>query len=179
MADTEAILFPSQEYDIPVGLAYLKLPEAILEISEALLMLACIISVVATPDKNPDEEFYAHLIQTSAVFLAITTCIIVFYVTGLVKKVRLPWGLLELSYCAIAAIVTMTMAGHVAANTEGKAGLILAVAFAFIAMVAYFCQMIFAIRAWKRSIIKETLEAVEQGNMDGYSYAPPGAKPQI
>lgn len=36
MADTEAILFPSQEYDIPVGLAYLKLPEAILEISEAV-----------------------------------------------------------------------------------------------------------------------------------------------
>lgn len=32
----------------------------------------------------------------------------------------------QLAYCAIAAIVTMTMAGHVAANTEGKAGLIMA-----------------------------------------------------
>lgn len=143
-------------------------------------MLGCIIAISATPDKNPMEEFYDHLVQTSAVFLAVNVCIIILYFTGLVKKIRLPWGLLQLAYCAIAAIVTMTMAGHVAANTEGKAGLIMACVFAFLGMVAFFCEMFFSIRAWRRSIIKDLLEAIEQGRMDGYSYMPPGGgKPEI
>ncbi|KAJ8042199.1 hypothetical protein HOLleu_13200 [Holothuria leucospilota] len=180
MADTEAMIYPSQEYEIPTGLAYLKLPEAILEITEAVMMLATIIAVVATPDRNPEEEFYDHLVQTSAIFLVITSAIILLYVTGLVRKVPIPWSMLELFYCAIAAIVTMTMAAHVAANTEGKAGLILASVFAFLAMIVYFCEMFYAIRAWRRSIIKVTLEAVEQGRMEGYSYKhPSGTQPQI
>lgn len=172
MSDTANITLPSSSYRTPSGLAYLKLPVGIIQILEVVACLGALLGIAIQPDKADNESSYWHLEAACGGFLAVTAILILLYVLDVPQKAtRFPWSMLQVFYCAGAAIALMSLAGHVAANTFGQVGLIIGVIFSFVAMVLYFIEIFFAIRAWKRSIIAETLRLVEEGKL-GVS-APP------
>ncbi|XP_054764329.2 uncharacterized protein LOC129271006 [Lytechinus pictus] len=174
MSDTANITLPSSTYRTPSGLAYIKLPQGIIEILEVLTCLGALLGIAIQPDKAEDESSYWHLQAACGGFLGVTAILILLYVLDVPQKTtRFPWSMVQVFYCAGAAVALMSLAGHVAANTFGQAGIIVAVILSFIAMILYFIEIFFAIRAWKRSIIAETLRLVEEGKL-GVS-APPSA----
>ncbi|XP_038070096.1 CKLF-like MARVEL transmembrane domain-containing protein 4 [Patiria miniata] len=163
MADRKQIVLPtiSSLTNVPTGLKYLTLPEGILEIIEVACLMIAFVCVTAAPNKSPDESSYWHYQAATMGFGLVTVLIMIGYMTGVVHKIKIPWSVLEIVYCAAAGLLILTTGAHIAANTFGNAALIVATVFGFIAALAYIIQIFFAIRAWKRSIIADTLRMVE------------------
>ncbi|XP_022094474.1 CKLF-like MARVEL transmembrane domain-containing protein 4 [Acanthaster planci] len=163
MADRKQIVLPtiSSLTYVPTGLKYLTLPEGILELIEVVCLVVAFVCVTAAPNKAVDESSYWHYQAATMGFCLVTCLIMAGYMTGLIHKIKIPWSVLEIVYCAVAGLLLLTTGAHIAANVHGNAVLIVATVFGFIAAAAYVVQIFFAIRAWKRSIIAATLKMVE------------------
>ncbi|XP_071785729.1 CKLF-like MARVEL transmembrane domain-containing protein 4 [Asterias amurensis] len=167
MSDKKQITLPSISSltEVPTGLRYLALPEGILEVSEVVSLIIAFVCVTAVPNKPPDESSYWHFQAASAGFALVTTLLIIGYMTGIVHKIKIPWSVLEIVYCATACLLMLTTGAHIVANTFGNAVLVISAVFGFIASLAYLVEIFFAIRAWKKSIIADTLRMVEAERM--------------
>ncbi|XP_072013290.1 uncharacterized protein [Amphiura filiformis] len=165
MADKKAVTLPSLAAleDIPTGLKYLTLPEGILELIEVVFNILGFILVTVDPNTFEEDSFW-HYQAAAAAFAAITGVLIILYMTGIVHKIKIPWSLMEVVYCCLACLLMLVVASHLIVNAHGSAIVYVACVMGFIVAVAYLIEIGFAVRAWKRSIIAETLRMVEAHN---------------